>query len=326
MARADVVIVTYDSRNQIRSCVESLLHPELSVIVVDNNSTDGTVDELRDLPVRVVHRRDNLGFAFASNAGAAAGTAPFVVFLNPDTEARPDAILGLAAFLEEHPEVGAVGPLILDENGGHHLSQRRFSNTGRSLASALFLPRLVPTASWSVDIADANAYARPGSPDWISGACIAVPRPLLESIGGLDDRFFMYGEDMDLCRRIREAGYDVRFEPSLSIVHIGGASTPRSRLIGVMTESKILYAEKHGGRSAELAERSVSALHAVTHAALTTRGAEARRGHLRSLSVALRDGIGKLGRDATGSPRRLPPDDLGEYAPVADELPSHASR
>ncbi len=308
MARADVVIVTYNSRDHIRRCVESLQHPELVVTVVDNDSSDGTVEELAGLGIRVITRRDNLGFAFASNLGSAAGSEPTVVFLNPDTEAAPETILGLADFLEEHPAVGAVGPLIRDEAAGIHLSQRRFATAQRSLASALFVPRLLPRSRLSLDIADPDAYAHSGSPDWISGACIAVPRALLDTIGGLDERFFMYCEDMDLCWRIRNAGYDVRFEPSLSIVHIGGASAPRARLVPVMTESRILYAAKHGGRPGELGERAMQALHSATHALLTTQGAEARGGYVHSLRVAVRDPISALGRDAAGNARTVPAD------------------
>lgn len=307
MPRADVVVVTYNSRDRIRACVEPLCGREdISVTVVDNNSPDRTLEAIADLPLRAVQRDDNLGFAFACNVGSAGGTSPTVVFLNPDTEARPEAILALAALLEAEPRIGAAAPLILDEQGGLHLSQRRFATPATELSAAFFVPRLWSTTPWSVDVAAQAAYRRPSSPDWVSGACVAVRRPVLDEIGGFDERFFMYCEDMDLCRRVRDAGYDVRFDPTVSIAHVGGASAPRDGLIPVMTESRILYAAKHGGRAGELSQRAIGALHALTHFLLTTQGPNARRGYLRALRIALSDELAELGRDATGLPRRLP--------------------
>lgn len=307
VARVDVVVVTYNSREVIRACVEPLCsHPDIDVIVVDNNSSDGTLDAIAGLAVHTIPRNDNLGFAFACNRGWRGGRAPFVVFLNPDTRADAADILGLADVLAEQPAVGAVGPLIHDEDGHVHVSQRRFPRAAISLASAFFVPRLRPSTRWSLDIVAPGTYERSGSPDWVSGACVAVPRALLETIGGLDERFFMYYEDADLGRRVRDAGFDVRFEPRISIMHVGGASAPRARLIPVMTESRILYAEKHGGRAGELRERAATVIYALTHMLLTTQGAEARRGYKRALTVALRDDITALGRDPAGSPRLLP--------------------
>ena len=305
VARVDVVVVTYNSRDMIRACVEPLCrHPDIDVIVVDNNSSDGTLDAIAGLGVHTIPRNDNLGFAFACNQGWRAGGSPFVVFLNPDTRADAADILGLADVLAEQPAVGAVGPLIHDEDGHLHVSQRRFPSAAISLASAFFVPRLRPSTRWSLTSSLRRIYQHSGSPDWVSGACVAVPRALLERIGGLDERFFMYYEDADLGRRLRDAGFDIRFEPHVSIVHVGGASAPRARLIPVMTESRILYAEKTA--AGELRERAATVIYALTHMLLTTQGAEARRGYKRALTVALRDDIAALGRDPAGGPRLLP--------------------
>ena len=291
MPRIDVVVVTYNSAEHIRACVEPLCADDgISVIVVDNNSSDATLDVLAPLPLTVIRREDNRGFAFGCNAGWRAGAAPSVVFLNPDSQADPGAILALADRLEGEPPTGIVGPTIVDERGSVYLSQRRFASFAISLAAAFFVPRLRPATRWSLDVADDAAYRRPGTPDWVSGACLAIRRELLEETDGFDEGFFMYYEDMDLCRRARDAGAEVRYDPSIRVIHVGGASAPRARLIPVMTRSRLRYARKHHGRRGELLERLATALHSLTHVALTTQGGEARRGYLAALRTALTPG------------------------------------
>jgi GT2 family glycosyltransferase len=287
VVEVDVVVVTYNSRDHIERCLELLSSDErVAVTVVDNASSDGTPEVVAPLPVRLLAQKDNRGFAAGCNHGAGAGSAPAIVFLNPDTEASSEAVLALAERLRLNPAVGAVGPRIRDEDGHLQLSQRRNPSVATSLAGAFFVPRIRPRSRWSLDLAAPAAYDQAGSPDWISGACLAVRRSLFEQLGGFDDGFFMYYEDADLCRRIRDAGFDVRYEPSVTVVHVGGASAPRARLIPTMTESRIRFARKHGGARGEAAERALAALHALTHVTLTTQGREARAGYLHALEKA----------------------------------------
>jgi GT2 family glycosyltransferase len=288
MALVDVVVVTYNSSAHVRACVAPLCaHPDVAVTVVDNNSIDRTLDELESLDVLTIRREDNRGFGHACNVGWRAGDAPSVVFLNPDSRAEPASILALADRLTHGDDVAVVGPKIVDPSGVVQASQRRFPSLATSLASALFVPRISPGTRWSIDVATRSAYATPGSPDWVSGACLGIRRDILERLGGFDERFFMYYEDMDLSRRVRDAGFDVRYDPSIQVQHVGGASAPRARLIPVMATSKILYAEKHGTRVWATADRCLTALHSLTHLVLTTQGAEARRGYARALRVSL---------------------------------------
>jgi GT2 family glycosyltransferase len=284
----DVVVVTYNSRDHIRRCVEMVGSDQrVRVTVVDNASSDGTPALVEPLPVRLLAQKVNRGFAVGCNLGARGGTAPVVVFLNPDTEARPEAVLALGEHLNRNSSVGAVGPKIRDREGRLQLSQRRVPSLATSVAGAFFVPRIRPRSRWSLDIGTPTAYDRATSPDWISGACIAVRRALFEQLDGFDERFFMYYEDADLCRRIRACGFDVRYEPSVSVIHVGGASAPQARMIPTMTESRILYARKHGGALGEATERVVAAAHALTHVTLTTQGREARAGYLQALEKAL---------------------------------------
>ena len=169
---------------------------------------------MADLPVALVHAERNGGFAYGSNLGAAQGRAPYVLLLNPDATLAPDDLARLAAVLDAEPATGLVAPRIEDEHGGLHRSQRRFPRLRSALSKALFLHRVAPRAAWSDDLVhDAAAYGRPGTAEWVSGACLLVRRSALEALGGLDEGFFLYSEDTDLCARLWDAGWRVRFEP-----------------------------------------------------------------------------------------------------------------
>jgi N-acetylglucosaminyl-diphospho-decaprenol L-rhamnosyltransferase len=298
VVEVDVVVVTYNSRDHVQRCLAALgSDPRLAITVVDNASSDGTPELLERDDVRLLAQSHNGGFAVGCNIGARAGSAPVIVFLNPDSEVTPEGLLGLAECLRRDPRVGAVGPQIRDEDGRLQWSVRRVPSFATSLGSAFFIPRIWPRTRWSLDVATPATYAQATSADWVSGACLAVRRELFEQLGGFDERFFMYYEDADLCRRVHEAGFDVRYEPSVEVVHVGAASAPRARMIPTMTDSRILYARKHGGARGEAVERALTALHALTHVALTTQGREARVGHLHALEKALgpsRQSVGTL--------------------------------
>lgn len=288
MPLVDVVVVSYNSSRNLRACAEPLAeHPELRVIVADNASTDGALETVSDLPVVPVALPRNGGFAYGCNAGAAAGDAPYVLFLNPDAVIEPAAVLRLVRALEEAPDTAAVGPKILHADGSLDFSQRRFPRLRSTYAQALFVHRFLPRAEWTDELVrNEEAYEQAGRPDWLSGACIMIRRSVLEALGGLDERFFMYCEDVDLCRRVWEAGYDVRYEPEALVVHEGGASAPRASLLPTLAESRLLYARKHRGRAGAALERAGIALGALTHLMVARRSA-VRAGHARSLRLAL---------------------------------------
>jgi hypothetical protein len=289
MARVDVVVVSYNSRGQLRECVEPLFAlAGVEVVVVDNASSDGSPDVVADLPVRVVRLEDNRGFAHGCNVGWRAGRAPAVLFLNPDARIGEPALARLLHTLESEPEVGIVGPRILEDDGSLAFSQRRFPRLQSTYAHALFLHRLFPGAAWTSELVREPAeYARSGRPDWISGACMLVRRALLEELGGLDEGFLLYCEDKDLCRRARDRGYEIQYEPDAIVRHRGGASAPRSTLLPVLAASRVRYARKHSGRSAAFLERVGVGLVALTHMLVTRGGRPARAGHASSLLSSL---------------------------------------
>jgi len=298
----DVVIVSYNSAGHLRAAVEPLTRlPGVNVIVVDNASSDDSLQTVADLPVQAVSLDENRGFAHGCNAGWRRGTAPAVLLLNPDATIDPASLQRLEDALAGSPSVGAAAPRIVESDGTLDFSQRRFPRLRTTYAQALFLHRVFPQATWSDELVrDPGAYERPGAPDWASGACLLVRRTVLEQLDGLDDGFFLYCEDLDLCRRIREAGLDVRFEPEAVVVHEGGASAPRAALLPVLAASRVRYAKKHQPGRVALLEQVGVALGALTHAVVTTGGREVRRGHLRAFARALSDHSAPAGDSVRG--------------------------
>ena len=243
----DVVIVAYNSGRTLRGCVESALNCDRAVVtVVDNASPDDSVAKIEDLPVQLVRAGSNGGFAAGCNLGVAAGQAPYVLLLNPDARIEPEDLRRLGKVLDDQPEVGLVAPRILEEDGSLAFSQRRFPRLRSTFAQALFLHRLWPKASWTDElIRNRDAYDRPGSPEWVSGACMLIRRVALEAVHGLDEDFFLYCEDIDLCARIRDAGWTIRYDPSATVCHEGGASRPREQLFPVYARNRVRYTRKH---------------------------------------------------------------------------------
>src|SRR5262249_6844800 len=143
---------------------------------------------------------------------------------------------------------------------------------------------LSPEASWTDElIRDPAAYDTRRMPDWVSGACILVRRRVLEALDGLDEGFFMYSEDIDFCRRLKQAGYGLLYEPAAPVQHEGGGSGPRTSLLRVLAASRLRYAMKHRSWGAALLERLGIALGSLTHAVVGRGGMAARTGHLRAL-------------------------------------------
>lgn len=289
MSAVDIVVVSYNSREHLRACVEPLAgSPDIRLVVVDSASTDDTLDTIADLPVETVPLAENRGFAHACNVGWRRSDAPFVLFLNPDALIDTRSIQRLVEAAQD-ASVGATAPKIVEPDGTLDFSLRRFPRLRSTYAQAFFLHRFFPRAEWSDELVrDVDAYERPASPEWASGACLLVKRSVLEEIGGFDDGFFLYCEDLDLCRRIREKGLELRYAPDAVATHIGGASAPRASLLPVLAASRARYARKHQPRPVEVLERLGIALGALTHVVVSRGGLSTRRGYLSAVVAALR--------------------------------------
>lgn len=230
-APIDTVVVSYNRQDLLAGCLDALRASTRTthVIVVDNASTDGSVALVeRGFPdVSLLVNPDNLGFAKAVNRGAAAGSGAFVLLLNSDARLRTDTLTRLAGALEADPRLGAVGPRILDGNGEIELSSGRtmslwneawFKIAARLLAGPSFLAGQVRAR-----------YERDHATPSLTAACLLVRREAFDTLGGLDESFFMYAEDVDFCRRLRHAGWELRYLADAHVEHIGGASGTADR-------------------------------------------------------------------------------------------------
>ena len=289
MSRVDAVVVSYNSRETLRDCVAPLSRcAGVSVTVVDNASSDGSLESISDLAVTAIATGRNGGFAFGCNRGAEAGSAPFLLFVNPDARLSEDGLARLIDVLGAEPDVGVVGPRLLDADGRLVCSMRRYQRLGSTWATALFLHRVFRRAAWANEIiGDPGAYERAAYPEWISGACMVWRRSAFEEISGFSEEFFLYGEDMDLCARARAAGWRVRYEPGVGVFHEGGASAPRPGLYAVLATSRIAFARRHYGWSSALGQRVALCVGAVTHIAATCLRPARRRGHVAALRATI---------------------------------------
>jgi GT2 family glycosyltransferase len=252
-ARLVVVVVSYEARESLLGCLRALReHAGLGVeiVVVDNASRDGSAQAVRDgyPDARLLANRENVGFGRACNQGWRASSAPLVLFLNPDAEVTPGALGTLAGLLETRPEVGAAGPRTRSADGAIQVS------TGPDLTwlSEVRQRRLVRAVARRLCPALAKAearYAVEHEPDWISGSCVIARRSALEAVAGFDERFFLYEEDADLCRRLRAAGWRVVFTPAAEVRHQLGRSMSRApeRARLEYHRSHLLYYRKHNG-------------------------------------------------------------------------------
>ncbi len=244
-----IVIVNWNTRQLLAECLNSLYaHPPacpFEVWVVDNASTDGSVDMVRQAfpEVHLVANAENLGFARANNQGIAASTGEYVLLLNSDTVTPPGALAALVGFLEEHPEAGAAGPRLLRPDG----TPQPFSFGGDPAPGYLLargFNRLVRHRylhEWATD--EIGAY------DWVSGACMLVRRKAIEQVGGLDEKIFVYFEDADWCLRMRRAGWRVYYDPQVSVTHIGGQSVRQNPAAqnAYQDSLRYFYGKHYGG-------------------------------------------------------------------------------
>jgi GT2 family glycosyltransferase len=248
-----VVIVNYASWPYTLRCIDSLYrtsHGDFDVVVVDNEG--GAAPDMSHT-VSLIRNSENVGFARACNQGIRASDGEYVVLINPDTVVEEGFFEGLDGFFGENSGVGVAGPRIVDDEGNLQLSARKeLSFVSGLLGRTSLLTRLFPKSPLVRRLYPAaEELDGPTAVDWVSGACMVVRRQALEEIGPMDEHFFMYFEDADLCRRARKAGWSVCYLPQIEVLHHTGASS-RSRLrarlkaIWNLHKSAFLYHRKHG--------------------------------------------------------------------------------
>lgn len=255
MKSLSIIIVSWNVRELLRECLRSVIaqqhFSEIEVIVIDNHSRDGSGTMVRDeFPqVTLIQNTRNLGFAKANNQARPIATGKYLLFLNPDT--RVPAELGgkLQSILDSHPSVGILSGLVKGPQGERQLSVRRDPT---AIAVCLMLlkihalwPRLRPLARYyALDF----SYDKAADVEQVIGAFFCVRREALEAADWFDQSFFLWFEEVDLCLRIRDAGWKVRYDPAVEITHYGGQSFGQLmswRLQRIFNRSARLYAKKH---------------------------------------------------------------------------------
>ncbi|HET6319935.1 MAG TPA: glycosyltransferase family 2 protein [Chloroflexota bacterium] len=233
-----LVILNYNTREHLRCCLESVRDGismlETEVLVVDNASSDGSAEMVTsEFPwVTLIRSPRNGGYAYGNNLGLAHARGAAILLLNPDTLLPHGALTRLLECLHEHPEAGVVGPKLMRPNGSMHLACRRSFPTPAvafyrvSGLSQLF-PRSPRFGRYNLTYLDPDQAMQVDS---VCGACLLIRRVVVERIGLLDERFFMYGEDLDWCLRARQAGWTVRYEPSVVVHHQHGAASRQRAL------------------------------------------------------------------------------------------------
>jgi N-acetylglucosaminyl-diphospho-decaprenol L-rhamnosyltransferase len=248
-----VVIVNYDTGPWLERCLRSLESAggdlDVDVVVIDNASHDGSADATESLGARLIRNPTNRYLSPAWNQGVASTDAPYLLFLNPDTEWFHGTLADLVAVARAHPRAGIVGPLIRDPGGMVYPSGRVFPSLTDAIGHAFVSPftRDNPfTRRYEMGGWDRNTER---DVDWVSGACMLMPRAAFEEVGGFDEGFPLYAEELDIATRLRAAGWSVRFTPSVEVIHAVGVSTGGDRrphgLVVMHSRSLYRYYAKH---------------------------------------------------------------------------------
>jgi GT2 family glycosyltransferase len=252
-----VIVVSTNEAKWLPACLTTVFaragDAVLDVIVVDNDSTDGTRElvESKFPDARVITSR-NRGFAHGNNRGLMATAAPYILFLNPDTEIVEGTLGDLVARLAEQPQIGLVGVRQLTADGVVYPTIRRFPTLPRMFFEALASEKLPWRASWLGERElDPAAYERETRCDWTSGSFMLARREAIEGAGFLDERFFIYSEETDFCLRIVRAGWEIRHFPYLSIIHHAGKGGLNPRMASQEAYARRQYLDKHYGPAGE---------------------------------------------------------------------------
>jgi N-acetylglucosaminyl-diphospho-decaprenol L-rhamnosyltransferase len=246
-----IIIVTYNSAAEIEACLQSLVGHTgpfpTTITIVDNASTDGTAALVRECfpSVQVIESGGNFGFAKANNIGIRATSSDYVLLMNPDTVSPPGAIQTLVRGLASHPEAAIAGARLLSGTGFPELSWgvpiTPWNETKRMIFSRLYL-RKIRRIVRKMD--KLSRVAR--EVGWVSGACMVIRRPDLEAVGLLDERYFMYNEDVDLCLAMQQRGRRVLYIAGAEVLHYRGKSAARNPdMERLRQQSHIAYYEKH---------------------------------------------------------------------------------
>lgn len=253
-----IIIISWNTKDLLARCLESVQTEgggdrgagAIETFVVDNASIDGSTEMVagRFPSVRLIANRENVGFARANNQALSQATGDAILLLNPDAVLHPGALAALLDFLASHPQAAAVGPRLLNADGSLQPSCHPMLTPEREFWRLIFLDRLLPRATYPIHRWDA---VTPRRVEAIKGACLLLRRQALHQVGWLDDAYFMYTEEVDLCYRLSQAGWELWYEPAAVVTHFGGASAGQmpDEMVMQLYRSKVHFYRKFGGEA-----------------------------------------------------------------------------
>ncbi len=244
MPKVSIIILTYNSSSYIADLLKSIKESQenlsdYEVIVVDNSSTDDTLDKLEPFKNEITVNRNekNLGFAAGINEGSKTAKAEYILFINPDTKFDKGNIDDLVSVFEKFGNAGVVGGKLFDRNGKAEKSAGQFFGLIQIILMSLGLDELLGIRT-SPDVIK--------KVDFVSGGFMIVKKEVFEKLNGFDENFFMYVEDVDFCKRAKKMGYLTYFTPEVSLLHLSHGSSSRSFAIENIYKGLLCYSKKHG--------------------------------------------------------------------------------
>lgn len=244
-----IIIVNYYAKNLLKKCLESIFkyekNTDFEVIVVDNDSKDHSQEMVKgNFPhVKLIENKRNLGFSHGCNQGIRESQGRYILLLNPDTELTSGGFKKMIDFMDSKPEIGICGPRMMDGNGNLQFSCRSFPFYLTAISSSQsVLNRIFPKNPLSRKyLLKDQDHSQTREVDWVSGSCLLAKREMLEKVGLLDQRFYMYVEDVDLCYRAKKFGFSVFYSPQVVVIHHIGKSTQKRRFAMLVEHHRSMY-------------------------------------------------------------------------------------
>jgi len=254
MISISIILVNYNGCEFLVECLDSIyrvINSDCEVIIIDNSSTDDSIEIVRDRfpSVRLICSKVNLGFGKASNLAVDRVQCKYILFLNTDTILAENIPQILSDYLQQHQDIGVIGSRITFEDGSYQLSAGKLPNLAIELWDKI---RYGLDRRWHQlfsGIYD-RQYSKVQEVGWVTGACLMIRRDLFVRLGGFDESFFMYFEDKDICKRVRDTGFKVVYYPETSLIHLlGGSSQGIKKSINTYyRNSQLYYYQKHLGK------------------------------------------------------------------------------
>ena len=251
-----IIIVSWNVADLLRDCLHAIDENrgelDLEVIVVDSASSDNSVAMVRDeFPwVDLLACDENVGFPHGNNLGLERANGRYILLLNPDTVVLDNALSKMMAYMAKNPEVGVLGCQLLNGDGTVQSSRRRFPTKKTAFFESTWLETVAPKGIHESYYAQDLPDDAINDVDWVMGACMLVPRQVVADVGGMDEAYFMYSEELDWCRRIKDSGWRVVYYPEAKIIHYVGQSSDQAVVARHINfqQAKLRYFRKYHGR------------------------------------------------------------------------------